>query len=529
MVPIGTSVMALNWVNRTTLRYVPGQGNRGKPKEVLVSRGPMIEHVPREQLLWQPGANIQDSEIVARQRWMTRSDLIRHAQMADWDPAATEEILARPDEEGVASEETRRDADVRAGFQGANPIPMWDIRECWVDFPLLRAGTLDRVVAPEDASEKRPPVPIVVTLHRPTGRVLRAIAHPYFFSHWPFYDIHFRKRSSRGDSEGVARMGRHLQHGMTTLVNQSIDAITFANSANLATTDRRLKDWTFSPNRMLIVNDLNQLRELNFSKQVVPDINLVNLLHSIGERLFGVTDPALGRETRLGGRPAPATSTLAMLEQLELNVGASSRLIRRRLSQLGEDIVTLFQQYELSELPDQPGAGRIDRALGPRDAEVVRDVILPMDEPISGNIHFDIHAMSEGVSPEVERQKATELGVRLRNYYAGLLELGQVLGSPAGQAPFVREVAMKAMESMTLLMRRTLEAFDFDTPESVIVTQESFQNAEQQQLFGQIAQLLGRGGAGVVPGAPDVAGLGGGAPGAGGGTPGPNGPLGSGL
>ncbi len=503
MIPIGSSVLALNWQNRSALRYLPGTRNR--TQEVTISRGPLVEHVPREQMLWRVGTNLQDSDVVARQFWMTRREVIHRGAQGDWDNI--QNALDAPDRN--TPHESRDRANERAGFGSATNQPMWDVREVWIDYPTLKAGGLAKVVRPEEAPEGREGAPIVVTLHRTTGKVLRAIQHPYFFTHWPFYDVHYRKRSGRSDSAGVAQMAEHLQRAATTIVNQSIDAVTLANSINFFTTDRRFLDWKFAPNRPVVVSDMNAVREAQLSKQVVPDINLINLMLSAGERLFSVTDPALGRETRLGGRPSPATSTLLMLEQLELNIGTTQRFLRHQLSRLAEDISTLFQQFETNE------DGRIEAALGAEDAGVVTDLILPLDQPISGNVRFDLHAFSETNNPEAERQKAVLIDQMLTNYYAQLLQLGQVLASEAGQDPFIRQTAIFAMQGKSITMRRFLEASDFDEIEQVLVQTQELTNANalnqqlaaiQQHLAGQAQAAAGTlqlGGLGAPTGGPN--------------------------
>jgi hypothetical protein len=224
-------------------------------------------------------------------------------------------------------------------------------------------------------------------------------------------------------------------------------------------------------------------------------LTLINAVIAAGERLFSVGDPALGRETRLGGHPSPATSTLAMLEQLAINVSVSLRFMRHRLSQIGEDIATLFQQYETDD------DGRITAAVGFADAEVIKNLVLPMDQPFSGNVHFDVSALSEATSPEAERAKVVLEDQMLTNYYAHLLGAAQILQTPAGQDPFVQEIVRTAIRGKTLTMQRFLATTNYDNVKEVLIELEQNRGAQLELLQRALTALgpVASGGAGPVP------------------------------
>lgn len=499
MVPIGSSHLALSWVERPQMRYTPRSAKAGNPIEQVVYRGPLVEQVSRQDMLVIPGSSPLTSEVVCRRRWMTRSELLMFAKAAELDEDTLDEILKAPDGDTNSS---RKRADARSGYAGSpTNVPLWDIREVWIDYPLLKGSAGEEsVISMEHADTSRPLVPIVVHLHRGTGKVARVATHPYYFPHKPFYDAHFDKRPGRQDSNGVAAAADHLQRAITTMLNQSIDAITLANSMKIATTDKRLVNMRFSPGVPLLVDDINAIKELAVSKQVTPDLAMMNFVIATGERLFSTGDPALGRETRMGGHPAPATSTLALLEQLSINVSVSLRFIRHRLSKMGEDISTLFQQFETI---DEGGSmGRIEAALGAHDAGIVKNLVLPLDEPISGNVHFDVHALSEVSSPEAERQKLVLEDQMLTNYYAQLLGAAQILQTPMGQNPMIADIVKHAMHGKTLSMKRFLSTTGFEVPEEVLLDLGRPDNtAALRELIERSGAALGQlgGGAASVP------------------------------
>lgn len=513
MVPMGSGFFALSWREQIQLRYTPAavRGKKvGPPVKVFAHRGPYLEHVPRRDLLWIPGRTISESEIVVRRRLMTRAELIDFGRTIGADPAIIDEMLKHPDEQS-----TDESAE-RAGF-GRTTL-MYDIREAWVDYPTIAGARLERIIPPDESSSERPPVPIVVTFQQGTKLVARAMTHPYFFTHKPFYDVHFDKRSGRADSMGVAEMSDQIQRAATTAINQSLDSVTFSHTLKFVTTDRRLLDFKFAPNRPILVDNINSVLFPNLGTQVVPDLALINFLIATGERLFSVGDPALGRETRLGGHPSPATSTLAMLEQLAINVSVGLRFLRYRMSTIGEDIATLFQQYEA----DVDDGGRIEAAVGFQDAQVIKNLVLPLDQPISGNAKFDVNTLSETTSPDAERAKIVLEDQMLTNYYSQLLGAAQILQTPVGQNPMVQEIVKKAILGKTETMKRFLATTNFDKVEDVILQLGESRGATLQ-LLQQAAGLLDERGAGPGAATLPLAGLGAspsGAAGPNGGAPG---------
>jgi hypothetical protein len=507
LVPLGSSHLALSWVNRPQYRYTPHSAKAGRPHEFEAYRGPLLEQVSRQDMLVVPGRSPLDSETVCRRRWMTRHELLAFGRQAGLDEDTLEDVLAAPDGD---SQSSRKRADARAGYAGSpNNVPLWDIRDVWIDYPTLRGGRGEEdVIAFDEVDGARPLVPIVVHMHRGTSRVLRVATHPYYFPHKPFYDAHFDKRPGRQDSNGVAAAADHLQRAVTTMLNQSIDAVTLANSMKVATTDKRLVNMRFSPGVPLLVDDINAIKELTGAKHVTPDLALMNFVIATGERLFSTGDPALGRETRMGGHPAPATSTLALLEQLSINVSVSLRFLRHRLSKIGEDISTLFQQFETLD-EGEGKMGRVEAALGARDAGVVRNLVLPLDEPISGNVHFDVHALSEVSSPEAERQKIVLESQMVTNYFSKMLGAAQILKTPMGQDPIIQEIVKRAMHAETLTVKRFLDTTGFDVPEEVLLdignSRSGGNDAALQQLIAQSVAALGQ--LGGSPGAVPIPGL----------------------
>lgn len=521
LVPIGSSVAAVNWRSRDRWLFLPGEGGKPKPVQVNLGRGPTFEHVPRSQILWQPGRALDDSDIVVRQAFMTRREMAQQVQLAGWSEEAVDE--SEPATGGPGLEAYLRKLEMQ-GIQGAGAerhMPR-DVREVWVEVPFLRGNGL--MLDVEDQNTNAPSIPIVVTIDMTTRRVLRAVAKPYPIPGWPFFDIYLRRRPGQMGSPGLAKIMDHPQRAATTMVNQAIDAITLANSIVGKTQDSKVVSQQFSPNKWLLVDDISETQEFNLSKIVVPDISLINMMVAFGERLSGVADPTLGRETRLGGHPQPATSFVAGLQEANKLFSSGLRSIRKQIGRAAEVMATLYQFYGSTRVDDH--RRKIERALGPRDADKVSTWMFPQDQPIIGNMQFDLHAVSETMNPEVEAQRAVLISQMTGNYFAqilqaiSVLEQGQITSEPGKQA------VIQSIEALGESHRQFLEASQVDEIETYLFKLKENNDAGQQgqvigQLQSRVAELAGdvpglaeRGALGTVPAGPN--GTSGPVPGAGG-------------
>lgn len=485
-IPIGSSAFALNWDTRQRWMFVPGPNGKPKAQKVELSRGPRVDHVPRELLLWQADRPIQESEIVSRQFNMTWSDLVNEAQLGEFDSDAIEKSRRHGEDLGPAGE-VRRSKLAREGISSESALgyALHDVREVRVDWPVLAGLGID---SKPFSDPETPILPLVVTLHRGSRRVLRVIAKPYLLPGWSFYDLHFWRQSGRNTSPGLCKILEHMQRGVTTMVNQSIDAVSRSNSIPFVTTDKRLLDQKWSPDRGMIVSNLNDISFPNVPKVITPDVILINLLFAIGERVTGVNDPTLGRETRLGGHPSPATTTLTLLEQGSFPLRTNLKHIRRQMGRLAQDTLTLYQQFEVSE-------DKITRALGTDDGEIMRDFIFPSPEtfPIPGNLELDLRAVSEALNPDREFQRAVTVDQLVANYVSRVLNMLQV----AANSETPREVRAHLAESVQILTRshkNILEAAQVDEVEDFVyrLRQGVTDDRTISQLGGAAEQQLAR-------------------------------------
>ena len=462
MAVVGSSVLALNW--REDVRWAYDRTGR-QAQPVRFARGAFPEHIPREQVLWDTNHLISEAPVVVRELSKTWSELRNLAALdPSWNGEVIESLRGQGGREGPSMEITKSKRKEDSAEDTHNDF--WephDIREVHMDYPLLGVMGFadDRIPRPGKERLTTPSPPLVATIHRKTGKVLRLIAEPYLFPYKPFFDIFYRKRSGRGHSVGISKKLEHMQRAMTTTLNQALDARTRANAVWAKTKRKDMLNRPIDPSHPIYDPDMQSFEAFNLPSAIFDDMRIMTAVQVIAERQTGQSDPALGRETRQGGHPSPATSTLALLDQSELMQGTTKELIRLQYSRLGEGVATLYQQFETNE------DGKLQRVLGVGDAAKVEEFLFPTG-PISGILNFDVTALSEANSPDSEMKKAVLISQMNQNYWIAIIRGLSFLENPQ-VGPIVKEGVMAAIKAGTQAHLRFLEAGDVDDLEKFVL------------------------------------------------------------
>jgi hypothetical protein len=460
-------------------------------QEVTMGRGPSTEFSPRECYLWDTSFPIGEAPIVVREfgyNWGTLNTMAT-MQPEAWITENVESVKGETGQQGpsrdVVAEKKKLDHVQNLELEKYHE-PL-DIREVHVDFPVLENAKLTKRGA-EDLGT--PSLPIVVTIHRKTGRILRVNAEPYNLPWKPFFDIYFRKRSGRGHAVGVAKRLEHMQSMMTTQFNQSIDSVTRANAVWGMTSSKKHLQSPLDPAHPIYAPGMEkEFREFKLTPSVGPGMSLIQAAQVIAERQVGIFDPALGRESRQGGHPSPATSTLALLENTDVMAAPVMSMLRRQISRIGESIAILNQQFETDE------DGKIERVLGGLDALSANKFMFPT-EPIPGNYQFDLVGLSPQNNPEAEMQRAVQVGQMNQLYWTQVIQAAQMLDNPQ-TTPRVKMAWLKYVDSTTNTYMKFLESANVDEFERYIL---NLRRAQQQGAEDLGTLGVEPGGTGAAPG-----------------------------
>ena len=468
LVPIGSSVLECNWRNDVRMAFASqgrGSGRNIVAKPVRFARGPNFEHVPREQILWDTAVSIGEAPVIIREYNYSWSKINHLATVnRGWNKKAVENIRGRSQGIEGPSRAVKDEKERQESRHTAQDLyEDHDVRNLTLDWPILQEmGFKDtKVTSPNTEKLGQPSIPIVVTLHRKTRQVLWVRAFPYYFPHKNYFDGYMRKRSGRGHAVGLSKRLFSMQEGITSSVNQAIDARTRANAVWAKTTKRSLLSKPLDPAHPIHVTNMADFDILNLPTNNFQDLSLINILNVFAERIAGQADPNFGREQRQGGHPSPATSTIALLGEGEKMALPTRDLIRMQISRMGEAAASMYQQFETNE------DGRLQRVLGDKDAAKVESFLFPVD-PISTVMNFDVVAMNESTNPQAEMAKAVTVTQMNTNYWAFVLRATQVM-QQAAQNPLVLQMAVKSIEAQTKAHMRFLEASDVDDIESFVI------------------------------------------------------------
>lgn len=519
---IGSSVMGLNWRTDVRWAYVNGRSGKLRAQQVRFARGAFPEHIPREQILWDTNFLIQEAPMVVREFRYSWTKLRNLAALDDsWDMKAIEAIRGQGHPQGP-SQQVRKSKDKEDSRQESlrDSRNEHDIREIHLDWPMLdQLGFNDeRVPKPGRERAKTPSPPIVATIDYNTGRLLRLIAEPYFFPYKPFFDIFYRKMSGRGHSSGMAKKLEHMQRSMTTSLNQAHDARTRANAVWGKTKRKDYLNKPLDPSSLIYDPDMNSVEAFNLPTSTFDDARMMTMINTIAERQTGMSDPAQGRETRQGGHPSPATTTLALLEQSEIMQGTTRELIRSQYSRLGESIASMYQQFETNE------DGKLQRVLGEEDAGRVEEFLFPTD-PVSGTLMFDVTSMNAKNNPDADMKRAILVNQMNQNYWIAVIRGLSFLENP-DVGPLVKNGVIEAIRASTKAHLKFLEAGDVDDLERFVLSLAENEKAGTDDLRTATARATEIAGDRLGPGQAGVGGPGGVVPGGAAGPPGIGGGLG---
>lgn len=499
--PIGESVMALHYrIDQRPVFFGPATNNRSKLQHQMVvfNQGPIFETAPREAYLWDTDFPIHQAPVVVREHEYNWEEL---KTMSQQDKAWRKPVIEKLKGQGKAaygpgpSAAVRRKKDAldsRERFVGSQRNEVFDVREVWIDWPII--GRYLKLDVPGQSDINAPNLPLHIYYERDTRQVLRVTAQPYHLPDKPFYGGHFRKRPGRGRSVGVAKRLEQLQSLVTTLYNQGVDAVTRANSIWAKTSSMKHLTEPFDPRHPVKVSDMNEFQEMNLQRSVQPEIALITGANTYAERSIGVNDPAVGRETRHGGHPSPATSTLALLEQTGIMGQSTLSMLRHEISRAGRDVAILNQQYGFGD------HRRTAAVFGISDAKALE---VFMSSPIPSNYQFEVVAMSDSLNPETEMNRAIKVAQINQLYWGAVMQAVQVLESNKS-GPILKRVLVQSIQSTTNVYARFLDAANVDDMEAFIVQLNRLgtDNAAAIRQFAGGARELAGGNSGVPTGGP---------------------------
>lgn len=341
---------------------------------------------------------------------------------------------------------------------------------------------------------------LVCTVHIPTMTYARIDFNPFFHQEKPYSAARFLKVEGRFYGIGLGEMQHQFQEEISTMHNQRIDGNTIRNVP--AFKGRRgsvRQDEPIWPGRTILMDSpADDLLPMVMGQGATDTVQEETLTLQYARERPGISDYQRGG----AGNPAisysTATTTIEMLKQGRLRLDQVLREIQGALTETGQRVVELYQQF------DQGGKPYL--VMGDKDGQVVEQVLhFPLDT-IRLGIAVKTTATNAQVNKETRiRTDQIVLGLVMQ-FYQQLFGAMQIVVNPQLPPP-LRILAIQMIQGGTAIARRILDAYGTQDIDKIIPDMEQL-SALTQQLGGISPQpAFGQGGAGLGPGPSQPLGL----------------------
>lgn len=441
----GWSWLKQGWEVYTVNDYVVGKDGTSGPVQRVIRR-PVVYHVLCRDMITQAGVEDEEqAEWLCHQVRLTDNQMRMRRLDNIYGKAEVEKIMGMKEDVHEVHEGLRSSPDQPIAREKMNTL-----YEFCIDWPY----------GPDDA-----PTPMLVTYHRPTKTVLRAIYNPYGFR--MYKKAKFIEREGRLEGFGIARRLWMLQEELSTIHNQQVDNATIANTRFFLGKRGVVKgNLQVYPGKVVQVTNKDDLIPMQLG-EVYPSMRALELTAlSYAERASGVSDYQLGRESNVAGSSATATGTLALIQEGNRRFDMNIRDIRDVLSDIGRRVLEINQRFR-----PRGAAYFVQGADGAYTEEVLN---LPSDFSAS-QLAVELTASTATINREVEKQGLIGLLGILTNYYE---KQAQAFGIAMQSPPPMQELLVKEMQGAQHIMERIVQSFDIKAIDTVVPNVFGQQNGQ---------------------------------------------------
>lgn len=495
---LGTGWLKGAWLDIRRLQKIAKDMEKPTVQEVFDHFGPYLEMVPIEDILVPPRTRAVNGPF--------RSQFVSHISHLRWDElkAREEQGYEHVDELKHRKDQTRDDSvqEERDRLMDIEYIRKeeLDIHEVWCNFPVYELDRFEsRRVQTDEGRVEREFVELVITYHRPTRTILRAIENWNEIGWRPFFPLQYIRRENSVYGQGVGRAIHYLNDGVNTVHNQRIDNATVANTRFWGVRKNAgiPRNTRISPAFVAHLDNPKEDVVALAHGDVYPSshLNEQALKHYIDLRT-GVDDYQAGREAP-GQYQATATSTLKLLEKGQMKWDFTIDDWREVFGEVAQWLLSQYRQYGYHY------SGVLEREFGVEKAERIRKALeLQSDQPTFALYKFDLVVTSASTSKEAEAQKGQILFDITERFYIQMLGLiGQATrgvdeaGVPITEAQ--KAMIYEAVQAGFALYRRILHSFDIKDVESFLPDLNLVEQAARtDQARQQQATMTGGMGAG---------------------------------
>jgi len=331
----------------------------------------------------------------------------------------------------------------------------------------------------------------VFTVNFESKKILRATLNPFLHGKRPFIATPCFPRPHSLEGIGFGQKLERLQEGLTTVINQSIDNATLANTRGyIARRGSGIKPGTkLWPGKVFMVDDVtNDLKPFAMADIYSSSEMIFRNLLMISEKSTGVSDYNLGRESTVAGSASTATSTLALIQEGNKLFDFLLKRERVDMSEMAYQIYALYSQFK--------PVGLAFTLLG-EDGELVKEAWMAKGVDVRRSLQFELTAASPHVNKALEREAWVQLYNLILGYYSKLFEVAGVLVDPAAP-PQLKDIAAKMVVASQHVMERVVERWETVDADKALINPEDLialakSQPPQGELGGGNGQIVGRG------------------------------------
>lgn len=321
-----------------------------KPDKVLefatmavIEDTPRTVNVPIEQILLPAGArSITGASRVAHDMWFTENDLALRSYNGLWDEKAVQQVMdtaksqRSPGNYGVQGNRMWTSMEDRSGAMFGSGTQNEDAQ-----FKITEAYCYKR-------DDHGVPQPVVITLERQSGAVLRAQPYDYAHGAWPFVSSHYEMNdqayfSSRGIPEKIEGLEKHMTAMMRAELNGLMMATSqsFTYRVNSGINPQKLR-WM--PHLMIPVRSQDDFKPVPTNTSVLalerPMMMMQNLITKVTGGRMNTTVNEMRQD-----RPPTATQVSEQSRYSQSSHGLRAMYFQHGRGQIYNQLWSLWQQF----------------------------------------------------------------------------------------------------------------------------------------------------------------------------------------
>ena len=323
----------------------------------------------------------------------------------------------------------------------------FELFEFWTKYDIMRTGE---------------PVSVVCTVHLPTRSYARIDFNPFFSQEKPYSAARFIRQEGRFYGIGLAEMEEMVQETVSTLENQRLDNGTIQNTTVFKS--RRgsgiKADLVIYPGmNVQMENPAEDLIPMNMGQGANSTLSEEQFLLNYGQKRGGVSNYQMGGAGEPNISYSAATTTVEMLRQGRLRLDQTMREIQGALSETGQRVVELYQQFDQR--------GKTYMVLGQREGAMVQQVLqFPLDI-IRACVAIKTTATSATLNKETQIRTNQIIFGLTTQFYQQLMQAMSIVVNPQVPQP-LRQVALQMINGGLILARRTLDAYDIQDLDRIL-------------------------------------------------------------